>query len=217
MSRFTFEPIAPGEARDATVVGAAFDAFETASANVNEENLAEEGLTEKAFATGPVIVQAVTTVGASTPLTFLKPFAGTFGQFATMRGTAGALLSDEWFRILFNANLYFTPGAYTAGNDMRLQFRLTYANGGIGAGVKVPASEWRRHWKVASGPNDGFVSPPEQGVQATVLCEAWLAGPLNAGTWVQPEYLFTATNAGANVTVDNARMIVDRFKRVEVL
>ena len=217
MSRFTFEPIAPGDARDATVVGAAFDAFESASTQVNEENLAEEGLTLRAFATGPVVEQAVTTVAASTPLTFLKPFGASFAQFATMRGTAGALLSDEWYRVLFNANIVFSPGAYTVGNDMRLQFRLTYANGGVGAGTKITASEWRKHWQVASGPNSGLVSAPEQGVQANVLIEAWLEGPLSAGTWVQPEYLFTATHASASVTVDNGRMIVDRFKRVEVL
>lgn len=218
MSRFTHEPIAPGDARDASVVGVTFDAFELASATVNEENLAEEGLSSRSFVANS-IMEAVGTVGTSTPTTFLQPFAGTFGSLLTFQVTAGALAdSTEWFRILFGANLEWNPGTYASPPtvvDVRTQLRLTYRNGGGGgAGTKITGSEWRRHWQYFSGPNNGLVSAPKQGQQASPLLEGWLQGPVSAGTWVRVEYLFTATDATADVTLNDGRIIVDKFKRV---
>ena len=217
MSRFTHEPIAPGDARDAAVVGATFDAFETASATVNEENLAEEGLTSRSFVANS-IMEAAGTVGTSTPTTFLQPFAGAFGSLLTFQVTAGALAdSTEWFRVLFGANIEFNPGVFAFPPtvvDVRMQLRLTYRNGGGGAGTKIAGSEWRRHWLYFAGPNEGLVSAPKQGQQASPLMEAWLQGPLLAGTWVRAEYLFAATDATADVTLNDGRIIVDKYKRV---
>lgn len=49
MSRITLTriPYEPPQTRDATVVGAIFDAYEAASASLDESNFAEEGITRR--------------------------------------------------------------------------------------------------------------------------------------------------------------------------
>lgn len=226
MSRFTFTSIEPGDARDATVVGAAFDAFETSSTSVSAANFADEGLTESSFAAdsaqGDLSKQ---TVNVST--TWSQPFTVGWSQLVlngtAYRITTGALDAAAYMRVVTHLDVLWDPGAYAAGVSVRVMFRHVLAPGGAGA-AKIAASEWKRQWLWGAGPNGDnssppavLVSSPKQGQGCTVDLESWIPGSLAGGTYVETQYQYIATDATAQVFVERGLMWVDTYPRVEVM
>lgn len=222
MSRFTVTniPYEPPQARNANNVGAIFDAYETASATVNEENFAEEGLTARVFEAS--VAQAyVGHVARVVPTTFNAPFLGAWVRLVLnatdMRVTVGALAAGEAYRVSSYLDVVYDPDTLVDGDSMDVWFRHVWDPTG-GGGVKVTGSQWWRRWKLGAGPN-GFtpLSTPLQGQHCPVMMESWIFGPAGiVASWVEIQYQFAATAAAASLTVLNGIIVVDRFKQVEV-
>jgi hypothetical protein len=224
MSRFTVTniPYEPPQARNANNVGAIFDAYETASATVNEENFAEEGLTARVFESE--VAQAyVANQSATTDTILSAPYAAAWallvlGGATDMRVTVGALAANEAYRITSYLDVQFDPVTYGGAGTFDLWFRHAWDPTGTGVQVKVAGSQWSRRWKHGSGPNGLVVPPayPRQGQHSPVMMESWILGAAGvSASTVELQWQFASSNVGATATVYNGILVVDRFKRVE--
>lgn len=224
MSRFTVTPIEtePPSARDADDVGVIYDQFEAASASVDEENYAQEGLTSELFNTGTVYATeegVVTSTGTLTTLS--SPYAGTWSQVALDAGAtpfritpSAQVPSGEYFRInlFLNVSRIFTPRSGSPPTDIfELQFRLIGYNGA--ADVKLTGAEWKRVTAWSAGP---VSSTLEQGRQAQVQIEHWLGA--SDYDYIEAQYLFTVNGANPHaVDIANGTFVIDRIRAVETV
>lgn len=227
MSRFTLTniPYEPPQPRDATVIAAIFDAYETASAALDESNFAEEGITKRTVE-DDALQAYVGHTAVIVDTTFAVPFAavGTLVLNGTSMqvnlGAAGTIGANEAIRITSFLDVKWDPGAIAGLETVELRFDHAHSPTG-GAAVKVLGSRWHRRFRYGAGPNGyslGAPPYPLQGQHACVMMESWVFGPTgNSSGFVTLRREFLSSSALATVTVRNGILVVDKFKQIERL
>lgn len=208
--RFTFNPLdnaatgADPDTRAAATIAAANAAFSAASADVNQENLAEEGLTSRSFETD-VHVERLGSTLLETPATFSDPFAGSFATLLLGGSPLQVALSDladgSVLRVV--AAVWVSDVDITGSGTLQLDMRIDRVVSGVG--TKVPGSGWR-DWKTSNFP---------LGMYATAVIETWIYGPVSGLQAVRLLHLAaeTGTASAWEYTISRALLVVDEFKR----
>lgn len=178
MSRVAVTVPAAGDDRDAADVNAIWDALETASGSVGEENLAEEGLDGPVFV-AHLVGERIATVQETVRNAASLAAGGAYAQFvqngtAFRTGALGALAADEVLRVRFRT---FLATHQTLGLGLTGQFRarLVYNDG---ATTKIDYSE--------AGAQRRPLQPTHY--HAAVVTEGWLFGPKAGLNWVEAQF-----------------------------
>lgn len=199
MSRIVYEPIGVRETRDADRVNDIYAAFEAATADIDERNLAEEGLDRTVLVAGPLELVGEQTDGTRTNI------ATTAGLFVKLTmsgdlrtGALGALTADEAIRVRYRVNFETTLaaglGIQAAVTDLRL--RAAWNNGTTTA--KVDWSE-RPCLPGANNLRHGIV-----------FGEGWIFGAQATVAWAEIQILV----AGASVNPGTAGIWCTKHRRM---
>lgn len=222
MSRFTYDPLESAstattpDTRAAANIASRFGVFETASADVNAENLAAEGLTTRALAADSHCERLGSTI-LTTSATFSTAFAGAAAQLVMggsdlevsglsdlADGSALRIVAALWVSDITVPGVATGPPP-TWGNTQMLRFSLRQVVSGTPA--KIAGAEWYRL----------FTPFKMQAAATTVLLEAWIVGPLSGLERIEVWHQAVATGTPQSYTVERGAIVVDEFKRIEVL
>jgi hypothetical protein len=199
MSRANTPSIRPGDARSAASVNAVYAAIEAAANNLNEVNLAEEGITRYVTAARQ---KADNVVNIELNTRTARPVAawGTLVNAATtFRSGALALAANEVYRVRASIEHTSTVGAgvgIPAGAQVGI--RIAYSVAGV---VTVVTSSTRRR-TVAVGALRGLDGK-------SLLAQCLLFGPVNFD-WIEAQDLVV----GAGCYIDKTKLDVTIFRRV---
>jgi len=211
--RFTYDPLEVMDTRAAAAIASRNNAFETASASVNQENFAEEGLSNFAFAAGAHAVR-LGSAAFTVPTTISSPYAVGYGILNLGSNVTVTGLSDLSESSALRITSFFWISAFTL-SDLSASVKVLMKHVRNG-GTKVAGSEWRRIWDPGTGP--GWTNNENTGGRAPVLIESWLEGPVTGLTAIELHFQAIHTGAGtSSFTIDNGIHVVDEFKRIENL
>lgn len=181
MSRWTYTPVQPGDARDPAVVDAILDDLATASGAVDARNFAEEGLDAASFAARPMVVDYTIAHAART----LVPVAAAYVQFnpgtVYRTGALPALGANDFMRIR-SWQFFSTTNGGGAGLPLGSTFGMRHVWNDGAATAKITASEVRR---------TPVVGGPTTMLHGAFFIESWLEGPLATIAWVELQYLLS--------------------------
>lgn len=209
MSRILYDQFTPHNSRSASALNALYDLIEAASADVDQRNLAEEGIDETVCAVQAPFERVVklapntrANVAASAAFTtFLFP-----APTPVRSGALGALLDGEILRIRSQVKFETSNTQAPTGKGIPDDGAKTYMqhawNNGV-ATVKVFASDHRIQQ----------ITPNPTLNHATFFRESYLVGPIANIAFIELQY----RRVGGVAIADRANFTVDKFRRVRVV
>ena len=210
MSRIQYDPILPGDLIASAPIDAVFSAIATASAAIDVDNHAEEGLDHRVFVDncGARRLAVITeTTRASIAATGGTPTQ--YVQNGTAFRTSSSLhtLAGSQALRIFSWVHFTTTLAGGLGIDVGSNFGIEhyYDTGGGGAFATVNSFHG---WYCKAAPAGTFYQ------HGTLVSESWLFAGGTVVNWVELRYLLTGGAPG--LRAQNAGLIVDLFDRVTV-
>lgn len=184
--RIEYVPIEPGEARDPSRIDDILTELEAASALVEADNFAEEGLDDRAIVSHLVAEEDADPIEETNRNAASLAAGGAFAQF-THNGTAFRIVpsalslgTDEALRIRFRTWLQTTESS-GYGLTGAARFRLVYFTGALT--VAVPYAQVRTTKRTFANPTH---------YHAPITLVGWLFGQLPAVNWIEVQFTLAA-------------------------
>lgn len=208
MSRVRYTPIGTADARSSTVINGILDDLSTASASIDEGNLAEEGLDQTVFLAHQHATRRER-ITPNTRTTIVPQAWATLAVPTNVRSAnLGALLDGSVLRIrtLIRCEATVSNGlGFDSISTDDYEFRVVWFDGVTQ--TVVNASRRTR------GQIPQVVANFRQG-HGDMLWSCYLQGPIAQITWIEVQY----QNLGfRDINIDRVNFTVDEFKRVELL
>lgn len=201
MSRITFDRVRPFSVRDAAQINSLFAAFEAASASVDTDNLAEEGLDRRAFGVRPCERLGTITVNSRTAI---AP-AGEWTQFSMgtsfRTSSIGALRAVDVLRITSVVRFTSIAGANPLGIPVGETIQMRHLKNDSGSTAAIEASTGKLTG--ASGAGNRF------GHHGTLAIESWITVGAIDLQWVELQYQLSGSD---NAYAGHGLLVVDVFR-----